>query len=117
MDEDLIEPLITEKTKAIVVVHYAGVACDMDKVLNIAKQHNLKIIEDAAQSIDSYYKGKPLGSIGDLGTFSFHETKNIHCGEGGMLSINNTKYKRRAEIIWEKVPTDLPWREVDKYNW
>ena len=119
MDEDLIEPLITEKTKAIVVVHYAGVACDMDKVLNIAKQHNLKIIEDAAQSIDSYYKGKPLGSIGDLGTFSFHETKNIHCGEGGMLSINNTKYKRRAEIIWEKgTNRSAFWRgEVDKYNW
>ena len=119
MDEELIEELITEKTKAIVVVHYAGVACDMDKVVKIAKQHKLIVIEDAAQAIDSYYKGKALGSIGDLGTFSFHETKNIQCGEGGLLSINNATYKERAEIIWEKgTNRSAFWRgEVDKYNW
>ena len=119
MDEELIEELITEKTKAIVVVHYAGVACDMDKVVKIAKQHKLIVIEDAAQAIDSYYKGKALGSIGDLGTFSFHETKNIQCGEGGLLSINNATYKERAEIIWEKgTNRSAFWRgEVDKFNW
>jgi len=119
MDEELIEELITEKTKAIVVVHYAGVACDMDKILTIAKKYNLLVIEDAAQSIDSYYKGKPLGTIGDMGCFSFHETKNIQCGEGGLLSINNAIYKERAEIIWEKgTNRSAFWRgEVDKYNW
>ena len=119
MDEELIEELITEKTKAIVVVHYAGVACDMDKVVKIAKRHKLIVIEDAAQAIDSYYKGKALGSIGDLGTFSFHETKNIQCGEGGLLSINDAIYKDRAEIIWEKgTNRSAFWRgEVDKYNW
>ena len=119
MDEELIEKLITEKTKAIVVVHYAGVACDMDKVVKIARRHKLIVIEDAAQAIDSYYKGKALGSIGDLGTFSFHETKNIQCGEGGLLSINNAIYRERAEIIWEKgTNRSAFWRgEVDKYNW
>ena len=119
MDEELIEELITEKTKAIVVVHYAGVACDMDKILTIAKKYNLLVIEDAAQAIDSYYKGKPLGTIGDMGCFSFHETKNIQCGEGGLLSINNAIYKERAEIIWEKgTNRSAFWRgEVDKYNW
>ena len=119
MDEELIEELITEKTKALVVVHYAGVACDMDKVLKIAKQHKLIVIEDAAQAIDSCYKGKALGSIGDLGTFSFHETKNIQCGEGGLLSINNAIYKERAEIIWEKgTNRSAFWRgEVNKYSW
>lgn len=119
IDEELIEELITEKTKVIVVVHYAGVACDMDKVVKIAKRHKLIVIEDAAQAIDSYYKGKALGSIGDLGTFSFHETKNIQCGEGGLLSINNTTFKDRAEIIWEKgTNRSAFWRgEVDKYNW
>lgn len=119
MDEELIEELITEKTKAIVVVHYAGVACDMEKVVKIAKRHKLIVIEDAAQAIDSYYKGKALGSIGDLGTFSFHETKNIQCGEGGLLTINNSLFKERAEIIWEKgTNRSAFWRgEVDKYNW
>ena len=119
MDEELIEELITEKTKAIVVVHYAGVACDMDQVVKIAERNKLIVIEDAAQAIDSYYKGKALGSIGDLGTFSFHETKNIQCGEGGLLSINNPIYKERAEIIWEKgTNRSAFWRgEVDKYNW
>lgn len=119
MDEDLIEELITEKTKAIVVVHYAGVACDMNKVVKIAKRHKLIVIEDAAQAIDSYYKCKPLGSIGDLGAFSFHETKNIQCGEGGLLTVNNSLFKERAEIIWEKgTNRSAFWRgEVDKYNW
>jgi dTDP-4-amino-4,6-dideoxygalactose transaminase len=119
MDEDRIEEVINEKTKAIVPVHYAGVACDMDKILAIAKKYNLMVIEDAAQAIDSYYKGKPLGSIGELGCFSFHETKNIQCGEGGLLSINNSKFKERSEIIWEKgTNRSAFWRgEVDKYNW
>ena len=119
INEELIEVLITKKTKAIVVVHYAGVACDMDKILEIANKYNLLVIEDAAQSIDSYYKGKPLGSIGDLGAFSFHETKNIQCGEGGLLSVNNSLFKGRAEIIWEKgTNRSAFWRgEVDKYNW
>jgi len=119
MDEELVEDIITEKTKAIVVVHYAGVACDMDKVLEIAKRYNLIVIEDAAQAVDGFYKGKPLGSIGDLGCFSFHETKNIQCGEGGLLSVNNAAYKERAEIIWEKgTNRSAFWRgDVDKYNW
>jgi len=119
MDENKIEEVINEKTKAIVPVHYAGVACDMDKILALAKKYNLIVIEDAAQGIDSFYKGKPLGAIGDMGCFSFHETKNIQCGEGGLLSINNAIYKERAEIIWEKgTNRSAFWRgEVDKYNW
>ena len=119
MDEDKIEEVINEKTKAIVPVHYAGVACDMEKILAIAKKYNLIVIEDAAQGIDSFYKEKPLGSIGDMGCFSFHETKNIQCGEGGLLAINNSKFKERAEIIWEKgTNRSAFWRgEVDKYNW
>ena len=119
IDEEYIEGLITKKTKAIVVVHYAGVACDMDKILKIAIKYKLLVIEDAAQAIDSFYKGKPLGSIGDMGCFSFHETKNIQCGEGGLLSVNNSLFKERAEIIWEKgTNRSAFWRgEVDKYNW
>lgn len=119
MDEDKIEEFINEKTKAIVPVHYAGVACEMDKILTLAKKHNLLVIEDAAQGIDSFYKEKPLGSIGDMSCFSFHETKNIQCGEGGLLAINNSKYTERAEIIWEKgTNRSAFWRgEVDKYNW
>jgi dTDP-4-amino-4,6-dideoxygalactose transaminase len=101
IDEDKIEALITLKTKAIVPVHYAGVACDMDKIMDIANRHDLLVVEDAAQAIDSYYTGtdgvkRPLGSIGHLGTFSFHETKNIQCGEGGMLAINDEKFISRA---------------------
>ena len=119
MDEDKIEEVVNAKTKAIVPVHYAGVACDMDKISAIAKKYNLLVIEDAAQAIDSFYKGKPLGSTGDMGCFSFHETKNIQCGEGGLLAINNSKFKERAEIIWEKgTNRSAFWRgEVDKYNW
>ena len=119
MDEDKIEAVINEKTKVIVPVHYAGVACDMDKILAVAKKHKLLVIEDAAQAIDSFYNNKPLGSIGDLGCFSFHETKNIQCGEGGLLAINDSKFIKRAEIIWEKGTNRAAfWRgEVDKYNW
>lgn len=119
MDESLIEDLITSKTKAIVPVHYAGIACDMDKILNLASKYNLFIIEDAAQAIDSYYKGKPLGSFGNLACFSFHETKNIQCGEGGMLVINDKNFLRRAEIIWEKGTNRAEFfrGEINKYNW
>tara|TARA_X000000950_G_scaffold174263_1_gene211848 strand:- start:6943 stop:8067 length:1125 start_codon:yes stop_codon:yes gene_type:complete len=119
MNEDKIEEVINEKTKAIVPVHYAGVACDMDKILALAKKHHLLVIEDAAQGIDNFYKGKPLGSIGDMGCFSFHETKNIQCGEGGLIAINNSNLSNRAEIIWEKgTNRSAFWRgEVDKYNW
>jgi len=119
IDEDKIEALITSNTKAIVIVHYAGVACDMDKIMALAQKYNLVVIEDAAQAIDSYYKGKPLGSIGHLSTFSFHETKNINSGEGGLLAINDEKYISRAEIIWEKGTNRAEFfrGEVDKYNW
>lgn len=119
IDESKIEEQINDKTKAIVVVHYAGVACDMDVVLKLAKQYNLLVVEDSAQAIDSFYKGKPLGTIGDFGTFSFHETKNIISGEGGLLAVNNPKYVERAEIIWEKGTNRVAfWRgEVAKYNW
>lgn len=114
-----IEKLITPKTKAVVVVHYAGVSCAMDEIMTICKKHHLFLIEDAAQAIDSYYKGKPLGSFGDFAAFSFHETKNIISGEGGMLVINNKKFKKRAEIIWEKGTNRSAFfrGEVDKYGW
>ncbi|AZQ60605.1 dTDP-4-amino-4,6-dideoxygalactose transaminase [Maribacter sp. MJ134] len=124
MDEDSIPALITTKTKAIVPVHYAGVSCDMDKIMSIAEKHGLYVIEDAAQAIDSYYTGsdglkRPLGSIGHLAAFSFHETKNIISGEGGMLVINNQKFEHRAEIIWEKGTNRSSFfrGEVDKYGW
>ena len=119
IDVDKIEQLITKKTKAIVVVHYAGVACDMDKVMAIASKYNLIVIEDAAQAIDSFYKEKPLGSIGHLATFSFHETKNIISGEGGMLVVNDNKFINRAEVIWEKGTNRAEFfrGEVDKYGW
>jgi dTDP-4-amino-4,6-dideoxygalactose transaminase len=119
VDVDEIEKLITPKTKAIVVVHYAGIACDMDKVMEMAKAHSLFVIEDAAQAIDSFYKGKPLGSIGHLAAFSFHETKNIISGEGGMLVINDDRFLQRAEIIREKGTNRSSFfrGEVDKYGW
>ncbi|MFH1004438.1 MAG: dTDP-4-amino-4,6-dideoxygalactose transaminase [Bacteroidota bacterium] len=119
MDETKIENLITDKTKAIIVVHYAGVACNMDVIMSIAKKHDLFVVEDAAQAIDAYYKKKPLGSIGHLAAFSFHETKNIISGEGGMLAINDKRFLERAEIIWEKGTNRAAfWRgEVDKYGW
>ena len=124
IDADQIEALITEKTKAIVVVHYAGVACDMDKIMSIANKHGIIVIEDAAQAIDSYYISKDgtkkaLGSIGHLSAFSFHETNNIISGVGGMLWINDDRFIERAEIIWEKGTNRSQFfrGEVDKYSW
>ena len=119
INEQSIEDLITSKTKAIVVVHYAGVACDMDVILAVAKKYNLFVVEDAAQAIDSYYKGRPLGSLGHLAAFSFHETKNIISGEGGMLVINEKQFENRADIIWEKGTNRKAFSngEVDKYGW
>lgn len=119
IDYSKLENLITAKTKAIVPVHYAGVACDMDKIMAIATKFNLIVIEDAAQSIDSYYNGKPLGSIGHMSAFSFHETKNINSGEGGMIAINDAKYINRSEIIWEKGTNRAEFfrGEINKYGW
>lgn len=119
IDPSKIEHLVTGKTKAIVPVHYAGVACDMDSIMDIAARHNLIVVEDAAQAIDSYYKGRALGSIGQMGCFSFHETKNVIAGEGGLLSINHDKFTRRSEIIWEKGTNRSEFfrGEVNKYGW
>ena len=123
MDEGKIEEVINEKTKAIVPVHYAGVATDMDKVNDLAAKYNLSVVEDAAQAIDAYYFGKngktPLGACGDIGCFSFHETKNIMAGEGGMISLNQEKYHGRAEILREKGTNRSSFfrGEVDKYSW
>ena len=119
IDADKLESLITPKTKVIVPVHYAGVACDMDKIMEIADKHGLIVVEDAAQAIDSYYKGKPLGTIGHLSAFSFHETKNIISGEGGLLGINDERFIRRSEIIWEKGTNRSEFfrGEVNKYGW
>ena len=119
IDAEKIEALITPRTKAIVPVHYAGVACDMDRIMEIANKHNLLVVEDAAQAIDSYYKDRPLGSIGHLSAFSFHETKNIIAGEGGMLCINDERFIGRAEIIWEKGTNRAEFfrGEVNKYGW
>jgi len=119
IDERLIEAAITSRTRAIVPVHYAGVACEMDIILNIASRHGLKVVEDAAQGVMASYKGRALGSIGDLGAFSFHETKNVISGEGGALLVNDSLLTLRAEIIREK-GTDRSrfFRgEVDKYTW
>ena len=119
IDENLIENSITNKTKAIVVVHYAGFPCEMDYIMEIAKKYNLIVIEDAAQAINSSYKGKKLGSIGNLGCLSFHETKNIQCGEGGALLINDKTLISRAEIIREKGTNRSQFYrgQVDKYTW
>jgi dTDP-4-amino-4,6-dideoxygalactose transaminase len=120
IDEKLIEVAITPKTKAIVPVHYAGVACEMDTIMDVAKRHNLFVIEDAAQGMMSTYKGRPLGSIGHMGTFSFHETKNFTSGgEGGLLIINDAKFIQRAEIIREKGTNRSQFFRgmVDKYSW
>lgn len=119
IDPSQIEALINEKTKAIVVVHYAGIACDMDPIVAIAKKHNLFVVEDAAQAIDSFYKGRALGTIGHFSTFSFHETKNIISGEGGLLGVNDERFVNRAEIIWEKGTNRAAFfrGEVDKYGW
>jgi dTDP-4-amino-4,6-dideoxygalactose transaminase len=124
IDEASIEDLITPKTRAIVPVHYAGVACNMDAIMEIANKNKLIVIEDAAQAIDSYFVGKdgirkPLGSFGHFAAFSFHETKNINAGEGGMLVINDNQFAKRAEIIWEKGTNRSSFfrGEVDKYGW
>lgn len=119
IDASQIEALITPRTRVIVPVHYAGVACDMDAIMAIAQKHHLLVVEDAAQAIDSYYKGKALGSIGHMSAFSFHETKNIISGEGGMLAINDEQFIRRAEIIWEKGTNRAEFfrGEVNKYGW
>ncbi len=120
INPDKLEELITPKTKAIVVVHYAGVACDMDKIMDIAHRHGVLVVEDNAQGLDSFYKGRPLGSIGDLGCISFHETKNITAGgEGGLLAVNDIQYARRAEIIWEKGTNRAEFFRgmVNKYGW
>lgn len=119
IDAEKIENLVTPQTKVIVPVHYAGVACDMDKIMEIANRHNLLVVEDAAQAIDSYYKGRPLGTIGHLSAFSFHETKNIIAGEGGLLGINDERFIRRAEILWEKGTNRSEFfrGEVNKYGW
>jgi dTDP-4-amino-4,6-dideoxygalactose transaminase len=124
IDADQIEALITPRTRAIVPVHYAGIACDMDKIMELAGKYNLFVVEDAAQAIDSFYTGKDgrrraLGSIGHMAAFSFHETKNIISGEGGMLAVNDSQFTNRAEIIWEKGTNRSAFfrGEVDKYNW
>ena len=112
-------PLITPKTKVIAVVHYAGVACDMDGIMALANQYGILVVEDAAHSVDSFYNGRPLGSIGHLGAFSFHETKNISSGEGGMLVVNDERFIRRAEILWEKGTNRAEFYRgmVNKYGW
>ena len=119
IDPDEIEKLITPATKAVVTVHYSGIACMMDEIKKLTQKNNIFIIEDAAQSIDSFYKGKPLGSIGELGAFSFHETKNIICGEGGMITVNSDSLAKRAEIIREKGTNRAAFfrAEVEEYNW
>lgn len=119
IDETKIEDAITDKTKAIIVVHYAGVACEMDTIVDIAKKYNLFLVEDAAQAVMSTYKGRPLGTIGDFGCFSFHETKNYSMGEGGALIVNNPDFVERAEIIREKGTNRAKFfrGQVDKYTW
>lgn len=120
LDAEKLETIITPKTKVIVPVHYAGVACDMDAILDIAKRHNLIVVEDAAQAVDAYYKGKALGGVGQLGAFSFHETKNITAGgEGGLLVINDERFVRRSEILWEKGTNRAEFFRgaVNKYGW
>ena len=124
MDENNVEKLITKNTRAIVVVHYAGIACNMDVIMTIASKHNIVVVEDAAQAVDSFFTDynnvkQPLGSVGHLAAFSFHESKNIQCGEGGMLVVNEEKFIERSEIIWEKGTNRAAFfrGEVDKYNW
>jgi dTDP-4-amino-4,6-dideoxygalactose transaminase len=119
LDASRIEELITPRTKVIVPVHYAGIACDMDPIMDLAAKYELLVVEDAAQALDSYYKGRSLGSIGHLAAFSFHETKNINSGEGGMIVINDERFIRRSEIIWEKGTNRSEFfrGEVNKYGW
>ena len=119
LDEGLVEEAVTPRTRVIVPVHYAGVACEMESIMDIAKRKNLKVVEDAAQGIMATYKGKALGTIGDLGCYSFHETKNISCGEGGALLVNNPALVTSAEIIWEKGTDRRTFVKglIDKYTW
>lgn len=119
IDESMIEDVITEHSKVIVPVHYAGISCEMDKIITLARRYKLYIVEDAAQGVNAKYKGKYLGTIGDIGTYSFHETKNIICGEGGAIVINNEALIERAEIVWEKGTNRSKFfrGEVDKYTW
>ena len=120
LDAETLENLITPRTRVIVPVHYAGVACDMDAIMSVARKHNLLVVEDAAQAIESFYNNRPLGGIGHLAAFSFHETKNITSGgEGGLLVINDERFVRRAEIIWEKGTNRAEFfrGEVNKYGW
>ena len=120
LDAEALEALITPRTRVIVPVHYAGVACDMDAIIAVANRHNLLVVEDAAQAVDAYYKGLPLGGIGHLAAFSFHETKNITAGgEGGLLVVNDERFIRRAEIIWEKGTNRAEFFRgaVNKYGW
>jgi len=119
IDPAAVRRLINPRTKVVVVVHYGGVACDMAEILAIAKEHNLIVVEDAAQAIDSTYRGKPLGSLGDLSAFSFHETKNLQCGQGGLAVVNNSAYVERAEVLWQKGTNRSQFLKgkVDKYRW
>lgn len=119
IDEKMIESAITDKTKVIIVMHYAGIACEMDTIMDIANRYNLIVIEDAAQGVMSTYNGRPLGTIGDFGCYSFHETKNYSMGEGGAIVINNSKYNERAEILREKGTNRSKFfrGQVDKYTW
>jgi dTDP-4-amino-4,6-dideoxygalactose transaminase len=120
LDAEALESLITPRTRVIVPVHYAGIACDMDTIMTVAKKYNLLVVEDAAQAIDSYYQGHPLGGIGHLAAFSFHETKNITAGgEGGLLVVNDERFVRRAEVLWEKGTNRAEFfrGEVNKYGW
>ena len=119
IDDSLIEAAITPQTKAIVAVHYAGIACEMDRILEVARRHGLFVVEDAAQGVLATYRGRPLGSLGDLAALSFHETKNVVAGEGGALIVNEARWSARAEILWEKGTnrTQFYRGEVDKYTW
>lgn len=119
LDVNTLEQLITPRTKVIVPVHYAGISCDMGAIMTLAEKHNLIVVEDAAQAIDSFYYDRPLGGIGHLAAFSFHETKNIIAGEGGMLVINDERFLKRAEIIWEKGTNRAEFfrGEINKYGW
>jgi dTDP-4-amino-4,6-dideoxygalactose transaminase len=119
LDERLVPGLVTDRTRAIFVVHYAGVACEMDPILALARQRSLRVVEDAAQALGARYRGRPLGAVGDLGCFSFHETKNVYCGEGGALVVGNSRYLERAEILREKGTNRSQFFRglVDKYTW
>lgn len=119
INADLIEEAITERTRVIVPVHYAGVSCDMDKIMAVARKHHLIVVEDAAQGVMAKYKGKYLGTIGDFGSYSFHETKNYTMGEGGTININRAEYVERGEILREKGTNRTKFfrGEVDKYSW